>query len=103
MHRCNVGAGTRGADDRAPGLRWPAAQFSTEIKGPKIRSGREARRPRMSEQRPVPTMPATADPAADDGTLDDCHPDGEWSMSVDAWASTAQTGPMSPTTRRDRA
>jgi hypothetical protein len=57
----------------------------------------------MSQQRPLPTMPATADPATRDGTLDARHPNEEWSMCIDAWASTAQTGPMSTTTRRDRA
>jgi hypothetical protein len=103
MHRCNVGGRAGAADDRVHGLRWPAAQFNAEIKAPKIRSGRQARRSRMSEQRPIPTMPAAADPATDDGTLDGRHPNEEWSMCIDAWASTAHTGPMSTTTRRDRA
>jgi hypothetical protein len=57
----------------------------------------------MSDQRPTPTMPTAADPVADGGTFGDRHPTNDWSTCIDAWASTAQWGPMSTTTRRDRA
>jgi hypothetical protein len=57
----------------------------------------------MSDQRPIPTMPTTADPVAHGGTFDDRYPADDWSTCIDAWAGTAQGGPMSTTTRRDRA
>jgi hypothetical protein len=54
----------------------------------------------MSEQRPALTMPATADPAVDGGTLAD-RPTDDWSTRIETWASTAQSGPLSNTTKRD--
>jgi hypothetical protein len=57
----------------------------------------------MSEERPFPMTPATADPATDGSTLDEGHATEDWSTCIDAWASTAQSGPMSTTTRRDAA
>jgi hypothetical protein len=57
----------------------------------------------MSEERPSPTTPTGAGPATGGGTLDDRPPADDWSTYIDAWASTAQSGPMSPTTRRNPA
>jgi hypothetical protein len=54
----------------------------------------------MSEERPSPTPPI-AGPATDGSMLDDRQPTDDWSTRIDAWAGTAQAGPMSTTTRRD--